>query len=71
LTSVVQVQASASVATDIVHELRSQGYQQGVDFDFAYYQSQWDDMIGEIPKHTKFIFYNSALSSWFALKYQR
>jgi hypothetical protein len=61
---------SANNATDIVRELRSQGYQQGVDFDFAYHQSRWDDMTGEVPKHTKFTFYNNVLSSWFLLKYQ-
>ena len=53
----------------IVSELRSQGYVQGVDFDFAYHQSAWDDMIGEIPKNTVFTFYTEEISMLFALKY--
>jgi hypothetical protein len=54
---------------EVVRELRQQGYVQGVDFDFAYNQSRWDEMIGEIPKHTDFVFYNDQLATWFQLKY--
>lgn len=54
---------------DIVHVLKEQGYTQGRDFDFAYNQSRWDEMIGEIPKHTDFVFYNDQLATWFQLKY--
>jgi len=71
LTEVDILHLSANDATDIVRELRSQGYQQGVDFDFAFHQSRWDEMTGDIPRHTVFTFYNNNLSSWFALKYQR
>lgn len=53
----------------IVSELRSQGYVQGVDFDFAWHQSKWDNMIGEIPKNTVFTFYTEEISMLFALKY--
>ena len=71
MTEVDILHLSANDATDIVRELRSQGYQQGVDFDFAFHQSRWDEMTGDIPRHTVFTFYNNNLSSWFALKYQR
>ena len=54
---------------DIVHVLKEQGYMQGQDFDFAYNQSRWDEMIGEIPRHTDFVFYNDQLATWFQLKY--
>jgi hypothetical protein len=54
---------------DIVRELRQQGMVQGQDFDFAYHQSKWDEMIGEIPRETKFTFYNDQLATWFQLKY--
>ena len=54
---------------DIVHVLKEQGYTQGQDFDFAYNQSRWDEMIGEIPRHTDFVFYNDQLATWFQLKY--
>ena len=71
MTEVDILHLSANDATDIVRELRSQGYQQGVEFDFAFHQSRWDEMTGDIPRHTVFTFYNNNLSSWFALKYQR
>ena len=54
---------------DIVRTLRSDGLVQGVDFDFAYNQSKWDDMIGEIPKHTHFTFYNEKYATLFALRW--
>jgi len=53
----------------IVIELRKLGWIQGVDFDFAYNQSQWDDMIGEIPKQTVFTFYNDNNASYFMLRW--
>jgi hypothetical protein len=54
---------------DIVHELRSQGLVQGKDFDFAFYQSRWDEIIGEIPKEAIFSFYTEKYATLFALKY--
>jgi len=54
---------------DIVKELRASGLVQGVHFDFAYNQSRWDEMIGEIPKNTAFTFYEEKYSTLFALKY--
>lgn len=54
---------------DIVRELRASGLVQGVHFDFAYNQSRWDEMIGEIPKFTTFTFYEEKYSTLFALKY--
>jgi len=54
---------------DIVRVLKQQGYIQGQDFDFAYYQSKWDQMIGEIPGRTDFVFYKDQLATWFQLKY--
>jgi len=55
---------------NIVKELRSKGYVQGMDFDFAYYQSNWDDYIGEIPSETIFTFYKDELATWFELLYK-
>jgi hypothetical protein len=55
---------------EIVKELRGKGYVQGIDYDFAYNQSKWDDMIGEIPKHTVFTFYKDELATWFELLYK-
>ena len=53
----------------IVRELREQGLVQGKDFDFAFNQSRWDDMTGEIPKQTIFTFYTEKYATLFALKY--
>lgn len=69
----IQITVTASLPNeiiDIVHELKKRGYVQGVDFDFAYNQSKWDDMIGEIPKHTVFTFYKDELATWFELAYK-
>ena len=54
---------------DIVGELRAKGWVQSVDFDFAFNQSSWDAMIGEIPKFTVFTFYTEKYATMFALKY--
>ena len=54
---------------DIVRKLREEGLLQGTDFDFAYNQSKWDEMVGELPKHTNFMFYQYKHATLFALKY--
>ena len=53
----------------IVKDLRDQGLKQGADFDFAYNQSRWDDMTGEIPGYVEFRFYDSRWATWFNLKW--
>ena len=54
---------------DIVRDLRAQGLVQSVHFDFAFYQSKWDDAIGEIPKQVVFTFYEEKYATFFTLKY--
>jgi hypothetical protein len=54
---------------DIVRELRQQGLVQSKDFDFAYYQGRWDEMIGEIPTSAVFSFYTEKYATMFAIKY--
>jgi hypothetical protein len=54
---------------EIVQELRDMGWVQGTDFDFAFHQSKWDEMIGEIPRHTVFTFYNDSNASYFMLRW--
>jgi hypothetical protein len=54
---------------DIVRELRQQGLVQSKDFDFAYYQGRWDEMIGEIPASAVFSFYTEKYATMFAIKY--
>jgi hypothetical protein len=70
MTVTVSVQNKNAIdALDLVHKIKEKGYVQGVDFDFSFYQSAWDDMTGEIPKHTKFTFYKEELATWFMLKW--
>jgi hypothetical protein len=54
---------------DIVKELKISGLVQGVHFDFAYNQSRWDPMIGDVKGFTNFTFYEEKYSTLFALKY--
>lgn len=54
---------------ELVQEIRQMGLKQGEDFDFSYYQTKWDEMIGEIPEHTKFTFYDDKWATIFSLKY--
>ena len=53
----------------IVFRLRADGLMQGKDYDFAYHQSRWDEMIGEIPRSAIFTFYEEKYASLFSLKY--
>jgi len=70
MTKVTITNKNASEVLELVQKLRDKGYVQGVDFDFAFHQSKWDEMIGEIPKHTEFIFYKEELATWFSLLHQ-
>ena len=54
---------------EIVKQLRASGLVQGVHFDFAYNQSRWDPMIGNVKGFTNFTFYDEKYSTLFALKY--
>ncbi len=54
---------------EIVQELRAMGWMQGTDFDFAFHQSRWDEMIGDVPRYTVFTFYNDSNASYFMLKW--
>jgi len=60
---------SVTDVLDIVKELKTSGLVQGVHFDFAYNQSRWDPMIGDVKGFTHFTFYEEKYSTLFALKY--
>lgn len=60
---------SPNEVLDMVRGLREQGLTQGTDFDFAYNQSRWDEMIGEVPKSAIFSFYTEKYATLFAIKY--
>ena len=69
MTNITIHDRSANEVLEMVKELRQQGLVQGEDFDFAYNQSRWDEMIGEIPKSAIFSFYTEKYATMFALKY--
>lgn len=55
---------------DIVLELKQLGWQQGVDFDWTYYQPLFDPEWNLAqPRQTVFTFYNEKYATWFALRY--
>ena len=56
---------------EIVRDIRSKGYMQGVDFDFSYYPPRPADLTPdpEYNRCTTFSFYKEEMASWFTLKY--
>lgn len=60
---------SAGQIMEMAQELRDSGLVQGTDFDFAYYQGRWDEMIGEIPRETVFTFYTEKYATFYQLKW--
>ena len=69
MTNITLHDRSPNEVLEMVKELREQGLVQGTDFDFAYNQSRWDEMIGEVPKSAIFSFYTEKYATMFALKY--
>ena len=70
ITETIRLEKNVSTIMDIVHEMRSMGYKQGVDFDFAYHAPKFD-YFGSTTEvaFAEFMFYNNSLASWFVLKY--
>ena len=60
---------SANEAIDLAAALRNTGLQQGTDFEFAFFQSKWNNVIGEIPKYVVFKFYKKKDATMFALRW--
>ncbi len=62
---------TAKRTMEIGQELRTMGYVQGVDFDYAYYQEKYDNFSHDpiVKRHARFTFYNDTNASYFALKW--
>ena len=62
---------TAKRTMEIGQELRSIGYVQGVDFDYAYYQEKYDNFSHDpiVKRHARFTFYNDSNASYFALRW--
>lgn len=56
---------------EIGHELRSMGWVQGVDFDYAYHKAYFDNLSYEAvtPKRAVFTFYKESYASYFMLRW--
>ena len=67
----VTLYIDAKRTMEIGHELRQMGYIQGVDFDYAYYKSEYDnfsyDPIQE--RRAVFTFSNDNNASYFMLRW--
>ena len=63
---------TAKRTMEIGQELRTMGWIQGVDFDYAYYQEKYDNFSHDpiVKRHARFTFYNDSNASYFALKWQ-
>ena len=62
----------AKKTMEIGFQLRSMGWVQGVDFDYAYYRSEYDNFSHDPVQRRRavFTFYNDTNASYFALKWQ-
>lgn len=56
---------------DKVKELRSSNLRQGIDFDFKFHPTRWDNFSYEpaVDRHAEFIFYNEKAAVLYALKW--
>ena len=59
----------ANEVLNIVADLRASGMVQGTDFNFAFYQTRWDAMTGDIPDRAEFTFYKEKYATMFSLKH--
>lgn len=61
----IKIKKNAAEIIDIVLNVRSQGWIQGIDFDFEYYPPTEPDY----EKYAVFTFYTEKYASWFALRW--
>jgi len=66
---ILKHRTSAEIS-DIVANLKRQGYNVGEDFDFEYSPGYYEWTASEHrPRQTKFTFYNQTLATYFMLKW--
>jgi len=67
----VKVDKDVSEVMEIVKELRSQGLSQGIDFDFAYFQTKYDPISGHLVegRHAVFMFHTEKYATLFTLRW--
>jgi hypothetical protein len=69
LTVITIIGKKANEIMSIVGEMRARGMVQGKDFDFAFYQTTWDEMTGDTPDRAEFKFYDDKWATLFALQW--
>ena len=62
---------NAGEILEMVREMRSMGWGQGVDFDFKYQPARYNNDGHEAvtPRQTKFLFYNEKYATIFCLRW--
>jgi len=72
MITVTLIDKQPNEVMEIVRELRSKGYLQGIEFDFEYHKPVFNDWSGDnvYNRYTVFKFYKESLATWFTLKYQ-
>lgn len=57
---------------EIVRELKTKGYIQGIDFDWEYHKPTFNEFSGDAVynRYTMFTFYKDELATWFELVYK-
>ena len=69
MTVIIIKDLNSNEISQLVTDLKNEGYKVSIDFDFEYSPRKWDSMTGQIPRQTKFTFYNEKLATWFGLKH--
>jgi hypothetical protein len=67
----VTLYIDAKRTMEIGNELRTNGWIQGVDFDYAYFRTEHDNFsyYPVVRRHARFTFYNDSNASYFMLRY--
>jgi len=71
VTHQVKLYIDAKRTMEIGYELRSMGWKQGVDFDYAYFRTEHDNFSYDpvVRRHAVFTFYNDSNASYFMLRW--
>jgi hypothetical protein len=70
MTKIILSGLTSNEISDLIRELKSQGYHVHKDFDFEYVPGRYDWASGqEMVRHTKFFWYNQSAAAWFVLRY--
>lgn len=70
MKTVVIPNKNSNEISEILKQLKSQyGLIANKDFEFSYQPGNWDPMVGDIPRQTKFTFFEDKWATLFILKW--